>query len=147
MSDPDGAKRLIENTVQKNSAPDGFCVLSGMKPSKRDGYIQLSSGGANKFAMLQEVLLWAAGYTLGEGQQASHLCKKPSCTVIGHVVPESAVENNQRKGCGAVIPCSHAGCAKYHLACQHLPRCITYVPGFESWEAFLRDGLHGPSEQ
>lgn len=62
--------------------------------------MQLSFAGANKFATLGEVLLWAGGTTLNvTGNQCSHLCCNPLCKIPAHVVVESAQKNNQRKGC------------------------------------------------
>jgi hypothetical protein len=120
----------------------GFCPVSGLKPSKDGGYIQLSFDGANKFATLGEVLLWSRGVTLNNvpGSQCSHLCSTPSCTDPNHVVVESAVENNRRKGCAVVWPCSH--CSKIYLICSHVPSCIKYIEGYSSWEDFVTNGKH-----
>jgi hypothetical protein len=126
--------------LQQTSVKDGFCLLSVLKPTKEGGYIQLSSEGANKFATLQEVLLWARGDRLQPGQHASHLCDKPKCLMKEHIVAESPVVNNSRKNCGRVIKCAH--CDKYYQACDHSPRCVTFIEGFASWEEFLVNGLH-----
>lgn len=120
----------------------GFCKITSLKPSKEGGYVQLSHGGANKFAVLQEVLLWAGGVTLedGEDQQCSHLCENPLCTLPEHVWRESTKKNNNRKGCVVWWDCPH--CEKKIKICQHEPSCIKFVPGFKSWEDFLQNGLH-----
>lgn len=111
-----------------------------MRPSKKNGYIQLSAGGANHFATLQTVLLWSKGLDLGPGRQVSHLCDKPACLISTHITIESAVENNSRKNYGMVLGCFH--CEKKVLACKHTPSCITYVKGFSTWEDFVARGLH-----
>lgn len=119
----------------------GFCSVVSLKPSKDGGYVQLSFAGANKFATLGEVLLWAGGTTLNvTGDQCSHLCCNPLCKIPAHVVVESAQKNNQRKGCGVVWPCSH--CSKVYLTCPHEPSCIKFVEGYSSWEDFLANGKH-----
>lgn len=120
----------------------GFCQVATLKPSKEGGYVQLSYDGANKFAVLQEVLLWAKGVTLNvkEGYQCSHLCGNPLCTLPEHVTAESAQKNNARKGCVVWWPCPH--CQLKILICRHDPVCIKFVPGFESWAAFLENGIH-----
>jgi hypothetical protein len=120
----------------------GFCKLCKLKPSKEGGYIQISYGGANKFAVLQEVLLWAGGVTLedGEDQQCSHLCGNPRCTLPEHVFRESTKKNNNRKGCVVWWDCPH--CEKKIQICQHEPSCVKFVPGFKSWDEFLDNGIH-----
>lgn len=40
---------------------EGWCTLLDYETTKKDGYVQLSRDGANKFATLQEVLLWSKG--------------------------------------------------------------------------------------
>lgn len=140
ISDRTIAENIVRNYAT-GATEDGFCRLSPMKPSKAGGYIQVSDGGANKFATLQEVLIWAGGRDLTGGAQASHLCCRPSCTVIEHVIPESAEENNARKNCVVFGNCHH--CSKKVLVCQHTPTCIKFCPGFASWQDFLRDGVCG----
>jgi hypothetical protein len=119
----------------------GFCKSTTLKPSKEGGYVQLSYGGANKFAVLQEVLLWAGGVTrVDSGDQCSHLCGNPLCTLPEHVCLEDAKKNNSRKGCVVWWDCPH--CDKKIKICQHEPSCIKFVPGFISWKEFLENGLH-----
>lgn len=120
---------------------DGFCRVSVLRPSKAGGYIQLSSGGANKFAVLHEVLLWCKGeIKTTDNQHISHLCDKPSCAVKEHVVLKAPATNNSRKNCGMVLDCPH--CELKIQACKHSPRCITYVEGFNTWDDFVERGLH-----
>ena len=118
---------------------DGFCKLSSLKPTKEGGYIQISWGGANKFCVLQELVLWSQGVSFKDaGDQCSHLCGRPRC--LEHVCKESVAKNNQRKGCVVWWDCPH--CELKILICQHNPPCIKYAPGFASWDDFLQNGIH-----
>ena len=123
---------------------NGFCLDSRLVPSKFDGYIQLSSHGANKFCVLGEMLAWARGIYITKGQQISHRCHNPVCTIPAHIVVESARENNNRKGCVVWWDCPHSkdGCNLKLLICAHRPTCIRYVPGYSSWEEFCEIGIH-----
>lgn len=135
---------LANDIVQKYShgaTVDGFCRLSSLAPTKVGGYIQVSHNGANKFATLEEVMIWAGGRDLPGGQQASHRCCRPSCTIVSHVIPESAEVNNRRKNCLVFGDCHH--CSLKILVCSHDPCCIKYSPGFTSWEDFLQNGVCG----
>ena len=58
----------------------GWCKICTLKPNKHNGYIQVSWEGANHFAVLQEMVLWAQGKIAGVGEQYSHLCGQPACT-------------------------------------------------------------------
>jgi hypothetical protein len=138
-ADADAARQLVAGL---NTDIDGFCRLSKLRPSKEGGYVQLSHGGGNKFATLQEGLVWAQGLHLSEGMHISHLCDKPRCTIPEHVVLETPIVNNSRKNCGLTFDCTH--CEKKILACKHNPKCISYVAGFPSWEEFLASEPHTP---
>lgn len=122
----------------------GECKLCKLKPSKDNGYIQLSALGANKFAVLQEVLLWASGVTQvvrDDNLQCSHRCGHPSCLVPGHVCLESAQKNNQRKNCLVYIDCPH--CDLKILVCSHSPTCLKEIPVcYSNWEDFISNGIH-----
>jgi hypothetical protein len=122
-------ERPIERCLKK-----GFCTIYNLKPSKVNGYVQISFGGVNKFCTLGEMLGWAAGFrtSMAEGIQVSHLCGEPRCMLPAHVVPESAMANNGRKNCVVWVNCPHAGCDLKIMACPHEPYCIKYVPGWES---------------
>jgi len=138
ISDAAVARRILAN-YRAQARVDGFCWLSPLKPTKTGGYIQVSAEGANKFATLQELMVWAADMDLEPAQQASHLCCQPACTVETHIVPESAEENNHRKNCRVHVDCPH--CTRKIVICVHNPLCIKYCPGFATWEDFLRDGV------
>lgn len=133
--DPGLAREILGK--QKTNR-EGWCELVKLQPTKVGGYIQLSHDGVNKFAVLQEVVLWAGGHELA-GQQVSHLCHRPACRVVGHVVPESAAENNRRKNCLVWVDCHH--CPKKILVCPHRPRCIRYAEGFASMDDLVARGV------
>lgn len=119
--------------------------MSKLAPNKDGGYIQISAQGCNKFAILQEVVLWAKGVTVPEPRHEwhiSHLCDTPSCILPEHMVLETPSMNNSRKNCGQVIQCAHVGCQRFLRACKHDPPCIVYVEGFKSLEDFNENGLH-----
>jgi Zinc-binding loop region of homing endonuclease len=117
---------------------NGFCYDCVLAPTKSNGYIQLSWNGANKFCTLGEMLGWAAGLRAKPLEQISHLCCNPKCTIPSHVIFESAAANNRRKGCKVWVDCPHKGCSEKIIVCDHSPSCIKYVPGYETWDEFLK---------
>lgn len=117
----------------------GWCELSVLAPTKVNGYIQVSVGGVNKAVLLGELLLWSTGAVLAEGDQVSHLCCQPSCSVPSHVILENAKANNARKGCAVWSLCK-CGCGVYSMICEHEPHCIRYCDGFSSLEDFKNNG-------
>jgi hypothetical protein len=130
------AQEFLEHMQVKKH---GFCLESVLVPSKTNGYIQLSFKGANKFCTLGEMLGWAAGYEVSKPlDQISHRCHNPKCVLPSHVVVESARDNNNRKGCRVWATCPHEGCPDKLILCVHQPSCIKYVPGYDSWEEFVR---------
>jgi len=133
MANKPGAAQVLLDKLRVRTTSDGFCKLSKLIPSKKNGYIQVSHNGANKFATLQEVVMWAKGEIRARpGYQISHLCDKPACTNKDHIITESSVDNNSRKNCGAVVSYIQDGEKKYLQACRHFPRCIVFIPGFKS---------------
>jgi len=135
--DPGYAQSILDRLQFEQ---EGWCELVKLQPTKAGGYIQVSFGGANKFAMLQLVVLWADGQDLWHpGDQCSHRCHRPQCKFVGHVTAESAMVNNSRKGCLVWIDCHH--CAKKIFICMHDPCCIKFAPGFQSLEDFLDNGV------
>lgn len=117
----------------------GWCELVGLKPTKEGGYIQVSYDGANKFAVLQEVVLWAQGASKDIGDDCSHLCHQPRCRVLGHIVAEPGLVNQSRKNCLVWLDCHH--CSKKLLVCSHDPVCIKFCPGFRSMAEFVEQGV------
>ena len=134
---PDECRELLSTLPYKM---EGWCRLCTLKPTK-GGYIQVSWKGANKFATLQEVVLWAGGSVLGLGEQCSHLCCAPACFSLNHIVAESEVLNQLRKGCLVWVDCPH--CALKILICNHgVNKCIKYHEEYADAAAFLARGVH-----
>lgn len=109
MVDPVSCRKILTEAHEKNGGERmGFCDTLTMAPTKAAGYIQLSYKGSNKFALLHEVIAWESGHRKTSSEQDySHLCGNPKCCTLGHVVVESRLENQRRKGCVGVIPCPH----------------------------------------
>lgn len=134
--DPEYARKVLDRL---SSSSEGWCQLVRLAPTKKGGYIQVSFGGANKFTTLEQVVLWANGESLLEGEQCSHLCHKPSCRTVGHVVGESVIDNNSRKGCLVWIQCHH--CSKLILLCMHDPCCIKFHEDYASMDDLIDNGV------
>lgn len=147
IADKDYAQSILNLVISKHSTeqPEGWCRLCTLAPTKTNGYIQLSFEGANKFATLEEVLLWARGLDLGLGEQASHLCGRPACLEKDHIVAESEIKNQNRKGCRVWVECPHRvknNCKKKVGVCLHVPMCIKFAPGWEHPDEFEVYGIH-----
>lgn len=140
LSDPSYAQTILNR--QRVLRQDGWCRLVNLEKTKVDGYVQVSYGGANKFAMLQEVVLWSSGGFRREDengrQQCSHLCHQPLCSTLGHVIAESPQENNARKNCLVWLDCHH--CQKKIFVCPHALSCIKFCEGFDSMDDMLAKG-------
>lgn len=120
---------------------DGWCdrvKLASNKPTGK-GYLQVSYWGANHFALLHRVSLWADGKTLQVGEEASHRCPYTDCKTVGHVTPEDATANQARKNCLVWTDCP-CGTGKF-LICTHSPVCIKYCAGYTSAQDFLARGV------
>jgi len=63
-------------------------------------------------------------------EEASHLCNHTACKSLGHVIWESAMKNQQRKGCQVWVECPH-DCGKVIIICPHEPKCIKTIPDVE----------------
>lgn len=118
---------------------DGWCEILELVPSKRHGYVQISANGFNKFAVLEEVVIWANGQEVKEGCDASHLCHRKLCCNLDHVVSEPKPLNQSRKNCLVWIPCPH--CPLKIFTCQHSPSCIKFCTGFNNHEQFISEGI------
>lgn len=117
----------------------GWCRVASLRESKDNGYVQVSWAGANKFACLQTVVVWANGMSIGPGEDASHLCHEKKCLNRAHVVPEPSASNQARKGCRVWVNCPH--CPKKIFVCTHTPHCIKFCAGFNDHEHFLAEGI------
>lgn len=98
------------------------CWLSGLAPTKANGYVQGTWEGRNHFALMHVVAAWAGHGGDGHaGMQASHLCHSPTCFNPRHLCFESAKANNARKGCVGVVV-DETG--RKHRVCLHTPPCL-----------------------
>lgn len=137
-SDPAQCRQLLAGLPFRQ---EGWCRICTLQPSKNNGYIQVSSGGANKFAMLQEVVLWAGGGALSPGEQCSHLCGQPRCMGLDHIIAESELENQRRKGCLVWVDCCH--CELKVLVCPHGgKKCVKFCTSFRDAADFEARGVH-----
>ena len=138
---PERCQALINKLRMKPGfITEGWCELSLLKPSKINGYAQVSAEGANKFACLEHIVLWAGGGFLGGGQQVSHLCARPQCLRSDHVIAESPVANNRRKNCLVWIDCHNCKDKKV-LVCQHTPVCVKFCSAFTSMADLMERGV------
>lgn len=135
---PEYARSILAR-YERDATLQGWCRVVGLRESKENGYVQVSWAGANKFAVLQEVVIWANGETVRAGEDASHLCHQKKCIHSSHIIPESTVANQARKGCRVWVGCSH--CSKKVFVCFHQPPCIKYCPGFRDHLHFLAEGI------
>jgi hypothetical protein len=144
--------------LRQNAEKSGLCLMSLLKPSKQNGYVQASFRGANKVMTVQEILLLVSGLDIEARRavgrahvppvlyHASHRCGHPACLIPDHICIESAEENNSRKGCLVWFQCrGHKGCKRWFLVCPHNPPCIKQIPNtnYDTWEETLRsDDVH-----
>ena len=139
-NDPQAASGLIQRYLIAGT-PVGWCVFTHLRVSRC--YAQISADGANKFAILQEVLLWSRGIIKQPGEDCSHLCHNPLCCIAEHIVAEPAEKNQTRKGCLVWVPCPHpavCGDKKYFL-CRHEPYCVKFCEGYRDQAHFLAEGI------
>jgi hypothetical protein len=135
------------------TTPYEWCKLVNITPSKTGGYSQVSWAGANKFATVGEVVCWSKGQNkpgLGDpgstaALEVSHLCHNPRCIVPEHIVIESQLINNARKGCPGWIQCSDV-CGRCHgrkviWVCAHEPPCVMFHQQYTSHEELLKNGI------
>lgn len=75
-------------------------------------------------------------------EDASHLCGNTTCTVVGHVIWESKLLNQRRKGCNVILRCTcRVDCQDWVDACIHDPKCVSIV------RVFNADGSNITEEQ
>jgi hypothetical protein len=103
----------------------GCKLFSGSRNTDGYGqYQQKLSDSRKRNYLLHIVALRAAGLELpGPGEHASHRCHNRNCFNVQHIVVESALANNGRKGCIGDIHCPCCNALAY--ACQHEPKCFS----------------------
>lgn len=134
-----GYARGIIDKYDRQAQGQGWCRVVPLKESKENGYVQVSWAGVNKFAVLQEVVVWANGSYVRAGEDASHLCHQKKCLNLQHIIPEEKQRNQARKGCRVWVDCNH--CEKKIFVCFHEPPCIKYCAGYRDHEHFLSEGI------
>jgi hypothetical protein len=137
--DPVTANKVLERYSLK-TIPKGWCHETILRESKEAGYVQVSWAGANKFACLQTLVIWANAGEVRAGEDASHLCHHPRCLVKEHIISEPTITNQSRKGCRVWVDCYH-DCEKKIFICPHQPACIKYCEGYRDHEEFMTEGL------
>ena len=114
--------RASPKRVKTNSTG---CKILDYKPSKMNGYVQLSLGNRKGPVCHKVACLLANGPPPNEDSQASHICGNARCFKEYHQVWEDPVTNNSRKGCIGFI---NVDGTKYTSAeCDHSPRCLKTV--------------------
>lgn len=134
------AKQELFNVTENRSHTEGWCCISDLAPSKKNGYVQVSIQGHNHLMVMQNLVLAASGYSSAVydvNVQASHLCDNRRCCTLGHIVPESAKLNNSRKGCRGWVPCPHTACTTPIFICPHSPPCIRYHSAYADMQALI----------
>jgi len=128
------ANEIVRNKFRSDSETNsnGCWLFTGALIG--DGYAQiwtkptaaLHSGDTGRAAW-KGYLLHRVAYVARTGveiqDQCSHLCDNRRCFNPDHIVDESALDNNNRKGCAGQILCLFHGHYLGNL-CRHTPRCI-----------------------
>lgn len=98
------------------------CKLSLLTPSKNDGYCQPTVEG-KKPSTVHTISFWdkTEGEELLADEDVSHLCHQRQCFNPEHIVRESKLRNQQRKGCLVHVRDVDN---TIRLVCKHTPRCI-----------------------
>jgi hypothetical protein len=131
---------------------EGWCQIidaRGNKGDRYEGYVQVSYGGCNHFALAHELALWSKGcFKWAQGLESSHLCHRMKCINKNHLVYEKKEMNQRRKDCTVWINCRcKERCKKKIMVCRHGPadgsaRCIRFCPDWPDYNEFLKHGLH-----
>lgn len=93
-----------------------------MLPPNNRGYYRISLGHAKSKLPAHHVALWTKTGRRGVSPEttASHLCHHKNCCNPDHIIEESIIENNARKGCVAHFKKNGV----YYNVCPHQPRCV-----------------------
>lgn len=133
-------KRLDYNAIAPEAATDMLASLDNNSTTNPKTGCKLFQGSVNTdgYAQIQRrdredhkkknylghiVALRSAGRPApGKGEQASHLCHQRNCFLAAHIVVETTLENNRRKGCRGAIVCEQ--CFHVNVICSHDPKCV-----------------------
>ena len=123
---------MVEKHLSSTFQPDDTGCWIFMGSTNNDGYGQVytkKNSDLHRTGRQAQTafLLHRVAYLAATGHDAtghvSHLCDRPKCFNPDHLVDETAVQNNSRKGCPGPIACS----VHHHIVvdlCPHQPRCI-----------------------
>ena len=126
FSDKDLRMRVLSSWKDKwcPTASDSDCWTSTGQPTKANGYVQGSAFGHNKFALIHVVAAHSSPHVEQFPEQpnshASHMCGNAVCFNPRHLVWESSLANQSRKGCPGIIVDLEG---TRFLACRHEPTC------------------------
>lgn len=94
----------------------------GQVYTKKNSNMHLTGRGVQTAFLLHTVAYLAKNGTAPMAH-CSHLCDNPKCFNDEHLVDESAIHNNARKGCWGDILCPTHGHPIVQF-CSHSPKCI-----------------------
>ena len=97
------AYALILSSRFKKDDPAKGCVVFEKAPTKEGGYSQVDVNG-RKY-VTHHVVFWATNPTVQprDGYHVSHRCANTKCINPKHLIYESAIDNQRRKGCPGTI--------------------------------------------
>lgn len=120
------------------AAVDNFVVhrdcklFLGSKSNDGYGLKKLNPPGTSGKAAQKNIVLHRLAYRsvtdvpIPEGYHVSHLCGQRACFNPMHLVAESPLLNNSRKGCPGDVVCR---CGAIPFECPHRPKCLgTIMP-------------------
>lgn len=122
------AKRLVQRLENNCEIVDSCKLFKGSLNT--DGYAQIQLKGQGptrgKRNLLGHVIALRAAELPApkEGEHASHRCHRRNCFNATHLVVESALLNNQRKGCPGDVACKCCHCQVLAYECPHIPKCL-----------------------
>jgi len=121
-------RAIIDAQKKRNMVSNRIaCWLSTLKTTRQGGgYVQvLKTNSTYKSCTLHELSYVYRNGPVPDNLQVSHLCGNTTCFNPDHLVAETAIENNRRKGCSnaRVVRCK-AVCNRIVQTCPHTPLCI-----------------------
>jgi hypothetical protein len=127
------ATAMLNKTLNANRSTNALgCHLFGGSLNT-DGYGQIQKNQANaapgvpkKINYLGHIVALRSvnrNPPASKQEHASHLCHNRNCWNPDHIVVESVLTNNQRKGCPGDVRCHD--CTKVAWTCPHAPKCLS----------------------
>lgn len=103
-------EKIIPNCDISNTR---HCFTHRYKPSKANGYVQISIGNVKYSVTVLTYALWYRHYD--NRKHVSHRCGNPACCHPEHLTMEDQAANESRKNC--ILHGSYTNCI-------HIPKCI-----------------------